>query len=405
MKTLLYITGWLLSGLLTLLVGSVVVALTAFLVFTPLGWLLLPTALAVLACYRYFNRRHRAEAALNYLEQGMAAGLPPTQLFAALASDNRDRKARLAAQDAAQQLLDGQPMGDVIVDGVPGLSIREKSMMHLGSRTGKVTDMLHRITSQQRRNRDFQVAPMIAAFAYPLAVLTFTGILIGALSVLIFPKFEAIFDDFDIPLPHMTSVLMSFSPRPRSGTSYFQFMVFGFFTFILLTSLAVSAAFRGKLGLILWWLPGGRHLERSRGLADACYVMATELNAGVPAPQAASIAADLAVNPFLRNRLRYWAQAVAKGDDLSLAARAASLPRLFCNMLASGQSAGELPAALHFLRRHYDAQFSRTGLAVRGVLPPLVLLCAASVVGYIVIGLMMPLVALTMSMVPHGVMP
>lgn len=405
MKLLLTIIGWILSSVMVLTVGCVMLAVGGFLIATPIGWLMLAPVLAVVASYRYFTRRQRAATALNYIEQGMTADLPMTQILATLGTDHRNTKTRAAAIKGSAALAQGYPIGHVIAIGVDGLNSRERSLMQSTNKTGRVLPTLQHIVAGHRRQRDYQFASMIAGFAYPLAFLVIAAALVALLSIILIPKFEAIFDDFDIALPLATQYLLRISRMMRTDTLQLGLLVVGFVALTIVASVTMAAALRGRLGVIAWWLPGWRRLERSRGLADACFIMAQSVEAGATMPHAVRNAATIGVNPFLRSKLRRWARLVEDGGDTIEAAKQVGLPQLMTGMIATGQASGELVATLRLLQRHYESQFSRIVFAARSLIAPCMTLLIAPVVGFIVFALFTPMPALIMTLIPTGALP
>ena len=79
----------------------------------------------------------------------------------------------------------------------------------------------------------------------------------------------------------------------------------------------------------------------------------------------------------LRKKIRKWAGLASGGQESPAAARAVGLPPLLVETVAAGQASGNLPDAMGFLRRHYNAKVSRLAEVLKAsVLPMMVLLMA-----------------------------
>jgi type II secretory pathway component PulF len=111
------------------------------------------------------------------------------------------------------------------------------------------------------------------------------------------------------------------------------------------------------------------------------------------------------MNPVLARRVQRWADAARQGVGLADAARGAGLPALFVGVLAGGQAGAELAPMFRFLGRHYDTRFSRTAALLQGAAVPAMVLTFGTMVGFVVVSMILPLVALMRSLTFTGGQP
>ena len=375
------------------------VASSAFAAASPvLGILMLAAASYLLRGVR----RARAVAGLNYLEQAVRLNLPlpPMLLAAERAEQGRLRKKlhRLRAH-----LEDGQPLADALDDALPGRPPRVISLVAAAEQTGRLPSTLGRLVAELRRPawRDPSRAILLRWYP-PVLVLGITAVL-GVFSLFVAPKITEIFRDFGIEVPRLTlatlrvwtwlggplGVLVALIALAGSGR--------------MLGDAVAPGWARGNLGpladvpgWVAWWLPVAGSVQRSRGLADVCHVLADSVASGRPIHSALRDASGLGVNPVLRHRLARWADGVESGTPLADAAREARMPRTVYGLLATTSARGAADAAevFEFLARYYEGRFSRAAALLEAAVVPAMVLFFAFFVASATVGMFLPMVEL-----------
>ena len=370
---------------------------------TPGGW----PALLFVGLMIWFTltrlRSRRVTAILEHLRAAFRLNLPlPGTLAAAAASETGSLRDRLG--DLANSVGRGAPLADALDRDVPEMAARERGVLRAAEASGRLPQALDRLVGQRRNRQRTEDADVSYVLAYPAFMLVVLACVTSFLLVAVMPKFVRIMQDFGGTLPAPTRALagvgqwlagplLDYNPVNKGVPG----LVWIGLVLLAAVGLAVAAWLRRDgpiIQTLRWNLPLVHALERDRGMGDLCHALAEATDAGLPIDQALTQAGALRLNAVLARRVTQWAKAVQAGSPLSDAARAARLPAMFVGVLASGQAGADLAPMFRFLNRHYDMQFSRTAAVLRGAAVPAMVLTFGSMVAWIAVSMILPLVAI-----------
>jgi len=299
-------------------------------------------------------------------------------------------------------------LADALDLHVPEMAVRERAVLRAAEAAGRLPQALDRLLDQRRNHQRVVDTDAGLVLAYPVFMVCILTCAMTFLMVVVAPKLVKIFDDFTVALPFSTLICIRISRwltgnMPGQAVPGLVWVGLAVLVAIGLLIGAWAGLGRAMLQRLSWHLPVLHALERDRGLGDVCHVLAQGLEAGLPLDRALAQAGELRMNPMLARRVRRWGRGVAEGRSLADAARAAGLPALFVGVLAGGQAGAELAPMFRFLGRHYDMRFSRAAAVLRGAAVPAMVLAFGSVVGWLAVSMILPLVALTRSItLPWG---
>jgi type II secretory pathway component PulF len=389
---------------LTVVIG-VMVMITLVLFISPLI-VFLPFALLILAqLVRWLSRhtrRRRAMMVLGYLDQAVRLNLPLGRMLDAAAQSERGilgyRLAHLRDRIAA-----GEPMQQAIRVAVPEMPPRAVAMVGFGEQIGRLPQLLSHLTRGYVRDQRDSDRPGRLAWLYTLNVLLFLGMITTAMMIFIMPKFEKIFEDFDANLPRVTRDVINVGVW-MSGSKEGQTVPGAVMLALLLLAVVLLAVLsRTRFGAaavepILWRIPMLHGLQRDRGMADVCRTMAEAAACHVPLPTAVDHASHIRLNAVLRARMVAWSRRMIAGESPADAARGAKLPALAVGLLATTRGHDDLRDVFAFLARYYTARYSRMMILLQSAAQPAMVLGLAALVGWLALGMFMPLVGLIWKM-------
>jgi len=383
----------------------IVLLMLGLFLITPWGWSLVPAALVTYIGIKQQARKRRGNAVVEYMDQAVRLNLPlPDAIAAAAASESGATK--LTLTKLAGELFDGVPPGEAMRRTVRELPAQQRSVILAGEQTGRLAPALRRVARTRRAALNAESPMLGTVWGYPVAMATIICAVLLLLMVLIVPKFEAIFEDFNAELPGVTLSIIHVS-KWLGGRLYAGQLVPGILWIALVVLIGTAVGLAAQVGgfgslpaRVLWFAPVLGRVQRARAWSDACFVVGQSLEAGAPLDDALGEAAKLRVNPIAARRLHKWARLVRAGQPLHEATAHARLPDLMTGTLATAQASNNLPAALAFLGKHYELQESWAAALVRGAAVPAIVVGFAVVVAWITLGLLMPLVTLIWSLIP-----
>jgi len=392
--TLFRLLGFVTAGVCYAVVGIAAVTMLLILIvmaFTPPGWVLAPIIVTLIimeiARVRRQRRRREAQVALGFVEQAVRLNLPLAEFIAAAADSERGALHQRLTQLHAQ-LANGEVMSRALDRAFPALSRRSRALLAVAEAMGQPGPALTRLVREDRHQRRTasQAQP---PFIYPVLCALVISLIVMALLVFVSPRMEEIFNDFDVPMPWITQTLFGLSAI-NIGLALLGLLLVIMLVRIVRLLPPVGAAWDH----LLWHLPWIGTAQRTRAMGDAAQVLADGMSLGMPMPGVLDHLSELRSSAALRKRVQRWSHHVAEGVPVDEAARQAGMEPLFVNMLASASRIEQPAQVFDFLVRYYRAAFSRVALLLQNSIGPAIVLILALIVGWIVLAVFYPLVAI-----------
>jgi type IV pilus assembly protein PilC len=239
------------------------------------------------------------------------------------------------------------------------------------------------------------------AMIYPTVVIMFAVGIVTMIMIVVVPKFEEIFLDFDTELPGVTVMLISISNWFVKGTPPgWAVIVFGPIAMIIFMKLLnQSKGGRFAKDSVFLKMPVmGQIIEKS-SVARFCRTLGTLVTAGVPILEAINITKETAGNEVYSRALSKVHDSIREGDSFAEPLRAAKVvDGIVVNMVSVGEETGELDKMLIKVADNYDEEVETLVGSLISVLEPIMVAVLGVIVGFIVIALFLPLVKLISSM-------
>jgi type II secretory pathway component PulF len=404
-------------GLFTWFIPAVVfVALMAGcsgLVITPLAPIGAPLLAFFVAFainrYQQKLRRQRAMIILSYIENAVRLNLPiDAFLYAAELAERGATRIQLRA--LRLKLGQGYPVGTALSACVPEFPGDYAAELTAAEQVGQLRSTLSRITETNLRPTPTMQDDLSPIYRiYPFGILLGGSMICLFMMIFVVPKFKEIFKDFRTDLPLITETV--FNLGNFISDSFIGAIAMLLLAVIVMLAIAYQLqhiftptwAFprpRMFMDWLTWHTPVWRRIERDRGLAAACVVLAEATRTGLPLDRAMDHVLSLPVNQHLKPRLYRWRMQLAAGKTPEESARDARLPAIIASFLASSSTprASSSQAALSdvfaFLGRYYRDRFSHTTLLLRAAFEPAIVVVMGFFVGIFVYAMFAPLVKL-----------
>jgi type II secretory pathway component PulF len=168
--------------------------------------------------------------------------------------------------------------------------------------------------------------------------------------------------------------------------------------------LGFRALVRHEEGRISWdrfrlVVPGYGRIIRHRYYAQFARTLGTLMENGVPLLRALDLVAEIAANKFLEAKLVEVRRAVVDGANLSAALQAQDLfPDLFTDMMSVGEQTGHFAETMQIIADVYERELDRTVAIVSQLIPPVIIVLIAIVVGFVVYSILSAVFEMTHSL-------
>lgn len=232
-----------------------------------------------------------------------------------------------------------------------------------------------------------------ASMTYPTVVIMFAVIIVTFLVTFILPKFMQLFKDLEVgELPGPTMVLMNTS---RFMTSKWWLMA------IILVGLtvAVSQYMRTRSGKRNFdWLrlriPVFGRLNHMIAIARFSRTLGTLLVSGVPILQALETVAGAIDNVIIGEAIMAARAAIREGERIGdPLEKSGMFPPMVVQMITIGEETGSLDSMLHKIAEFYESEVEAMLQSLTAALEPILIVGLGGIVGFIVISMFLPLIA------------
>jgi type IV pilus assembly protein PilC len=351
------------------------------------------------------------------------AGLPILRSLNILMNQAKPGALRNALIDVTSEIESGSSLSEAMAKVPKAFNRLYVNMIKAGEAGGALETILQRLSefleaSEQLKQR------IKSALTYPIAIVVFACGILTFILIAIVPKFEAIFDDFDMELPTMTLILIKAS---QIVMKYFYLLPLIPFSIWLMVKLTTSFEY-GRFGwnLFLLKLPVFGTLVEKTTVARTTRTLGTLVTSGVPILESLHITKEASNNAVFELMYQKILEAIRDGDTIANPMKIHSRPPfhfgallystffipgagaliylmklngrvmddMVVNMVDVGEETGELDTMLYKVADTYDQEVKAATDALMSMLEPLLVIFLGGIVGFIVIALFMPLIKL-----------
>ena len=319
-----------------------------------------------------------------------AAGLPLEAGLRLIADELRGGRLGNAVNALASDLEGGTPIADAfekhranfppLYGRLVGAGVRSGNLSAVLLSLGKHLELVQRLRSVLWRT-----------LSYPALVLITTVGLIMFLAIVVVPKYKQIFVEFHLKLPAATVAMLEIA-----RVLPVIFAVLAVVAVIVVVVWIIASRTGHGMFLVehlVLPLPLVGPLLRAEIVARWCDTVRLGVQAGMDLPQAIALAADSTGSGALAADGQLLISSLSSGAPLT-SVRTRILPATVPTTMQLASGHNNLAEAMGTLSDLYQRQAEMRLAALPTVLSPLMVLFIASVIGFVVVALAMPLVSL-----------
>ena len=257
----------------------------------------------------------------------------------------------------------------------------------IGESTGQLALCLRNSIRRQLAPVWLEILPRIF---YPLFVLLFVISVVGFWMVFIGPKIQKIFADFHQELPALTALIIA-------GWSHLKD-----YALVLIAS-AAGILLLGSILLLSstarWYVPGISRFYRLEMRSRVLQMLGVLLETGKPIPMALGLLIDAGYfRGTVCRRLEQTRRNVEQGEPRAASCATGALDTCLMPLFQAAERARTLPWALTEMGAALAQRTVRLMRRVSQVLAPLTVVAIGILVGFLVVGMFLPLIKLIWSM-------
>jgi type IV pilus assembly protein PilC len=218
----------------------------------------------------------------------------------------------------------------------------------------------------------------------------------------VIPKFQEIFEDFDVELPGLTIFMINAS-KWVAGTSSKDQVVPGaiwvlcspVILFLFFKLIRKTGPGKAYTDIIALKIPVMGTLLRKTAVARFTRTLGTLISAGVPILEAILITRDTSGNYVFERALGKVHDSIREGETFATPLREAKVvDALVVNMIDVGEETGDLDVMLMKIADNYDEEVDVAVASLLSLLEPFMVVILGGIVLIIVLALFLPLVSM-----------
>ena len=313
------------------------------------------------------------------------AGIPIVDALAIISEDSTDKKLKVVMSDIATNLRAGSSLTQAIQVHASAFPKYFVSMIRSAELTGRLDEVLDQLAKYL--DRDIETRRKVkSAMTYPAVIGLMSIATVGVLTVFVLPRFKVFFDSFGAKLPLSTRMLVGFTNVSTKYGGVFALAVVAMIAAILgITRTEAGALLRDSFFLRI---PKVGMLIRTAIVERFCRILAVMVQAGVPLPDALTVAGDTTANRVYRNGLTQIREQLMQGDGLAGPLAATKLfPAAARQMIRVGESTGTLDEQLASSAEYFGRELEYKLKRFTDLFEPAIIIFMGLVVGFVAVAL------------------
>lgn len=295
-----------------------------------------------------------------------------------------------------QALIDGRSFSQSLSEFPRIFPPLYVNMVAAGEASGALSQILLRLVKHLMQAKDLRDRVQ-QALIYPAFLALAGAILITVFITFMVPQLTGFMSQTGGALPLPTRILV-----------HIHHAITGYWWIGALLAIGVIIGFRAFVrtdeGRTTWdrfrlVIPGYGRIIRHRHYAQFARTLGTLMENGIPLLRALDLVTEIASNRFLELKLNEVRRAVIDGATLSVALQEQRLfPDLLTDMMAVGEQTGHFAETMQAIADVYERELDRTVAVISQLIPPVIIVVIAVLVGFVVYSILSAVFEMTHSL-------
>ncbi len=325
----------------------------------------------------------------NLIESGMLI----TRALRTLVDQAENPKLKKVIDDLREEVQKGSALADAMERHPKLFPAMYCSMIRAGETGGMIEEVLWRIVAFGEQEEELR-GKVVSAMVYPIFLTVVGAIAIFILISFVFPKFIAIFEEFNAELPTPTLVVMAVCEF--MGTWWWAVLLALFVFIVAFVRFSKTEAGRKQIDGTILRIPVVRSVVQKYEMAKFARTLGTLLDNGVPVLTSLRITAETMTNVVIREEVGLIHAGVTEGESVSHSmAQTQFFPPMVMSMFAVGEESGRVGDVAKRVADAYDTEVDRAVKAMTALFEPLLIVVMGVIVGFLVIAMLLPMLTLS----------
>ncbi len=329
------------------------------------------------------------------------AGLPLLRSLQILETQQRPGLLKNVLGGVCEDVESGSTLSDALAKHPKAFDRLYVKMVNAGEIGGVLDVILQRLADFMEKGQRLR-RRIKGALIYPVVVISIAILIVTGIMYYVIPKFQEIFNDFDVQLPKLTIFLVSASKWVAGQSSKDQavpgaiwILCAPVLVFVVYKLIRKTHFGRAWTDIIFVKVPVIGPLIKKTAVARFTRTLGTLISAGVPILEAINITKDTSGNYVFERALGKVHDSIREGDTFANPLRESKVcDALVVNMIDVGEETGDLDVMLMKVADNYDEEVDVAVASLLSLLEPFMVVILGGIVGTIVLALFLPLVSM-----------
>jgi len=326
----------------------------------------------------------------------LKAGMTLDEALSILEKRLKQPRVQQMTHSLHQSLIDGRSFSQALSEMPRIFQPLYVNLVAAGEASGALPQILLRLVKHLMQAKDLRDRVQ-QALIYPAFLALAGAVLVTIFITFMVPQLSGFMAQTGGALPLPTRILLQIH---HAITSYWWVGVLAAVGLIV----AFRALVRSEEGRVGWdrfrlLIPGYGRVIRHRYYAQFARTLGTLMENGVPLLRSLDLVTEIAGNRFLEVKLGEVRKAVIDGATLSAALQEQKMfPDLFTDMMAVGEQTGHFAETMQAIADVYERELDRSVGVISQLIPPIIIVVIAVVVGLIVFSILSAVFEMTHSL-------
>jgi type IV pilus assembly protein PilC len=324
------------------------------------------------------------------------AGIPVVQSLNILHDQMKQCALKKITAQVAEDVEGGSSLSEALAEHPKAFDNLYVNMVRAGEVGGVLDTVLQRL-AEFREKAGRLKKRVIGAMMYPVAVISFAGLILTGIIIFIIPQFIDMFEELGVELPVPTQILLTVSNVMVNFWYLLPAVPIG----IVLLYKLIRSSQLGKYTTdwVKFHFPLFGALSHKSAIARFTRTFGTLITSGVPILEALSITRDTVGNTVLSTALTKVHESIREGEPIAQPLGETKVcDDMVVNMIDVGEETGNLDTMLDKIADNYDEEVDAMVESLTSLMEPIMIIGLGLIIGFIVISLFMPLVSLMSSL-------
>ncbi len=292
----------------------------------------------------------------------------------------------------SQDVENGLPLGESMSRHPQVFSNLFVNMVKAAEVGGLLDQVLMRVA--KFTEADLEIRQKIkSSLMYPVMVLVFAVILVGAMFTFVLPTFKGIFAGMNIEMPATTKFVFAVSDI-ATGYWYIPVMVIAA-TIFFYKKLVATKKGQFQVDAVKLRLPIVGDMLLKMAVSRFTKTLGVLVASGVPLIRCLEIVGETTGNVVIETSLARVRTSVLEGQKLSVPIAATGLfPSMVAHMIDVGEESGRLSEMLVKVSEFYEKEVENAIKGMTSMIEPALIIFMGGLVGFIAISIMSPMFSL-----------